>query len=150
MKIDDIKKRIKEKNAKWKTKENHITILDEEEKRKLLGVTPPEKLERVATIPAIGEEIAEFAAEVDWRTSGHITSIKNQGPSAGCVAFATTAVMESMALIEKSTLIDLSEADLLFCSSHGETDEGWWPSLAFESVKLRGVCDELCFPFVAG
>lgn len=150
MKIDDVKKGIKEKNAKWKPKESYITILDDEEKRKFLGVKRPNQLVQAEIKAEIGNEMADFAVEVDWRASDQVTPIKNQGPCGSCVAFATVAVMESMALIEKSTMLDLSEADLFYCSAHGENCSGWWPSSAFDSVKLRGVCDEICSPYTSG
>jgi C1A family cysteine protease len=85
--------------------------------------------------------VPSFAPEVDWRNhnGNHVTPIKDQGFCGSCVSFCTTAMVESMASIEKGELLDLSEADLHFCSSHGENCDGWWPNEAFDQVRMR-VC----------
>jgi hypothetical protein len=52
-----------------------------------------------------------------------------------------------MSSIEQHQLLDLSEADLHFCSSHGPSCGGWWPDQALDQVKTRGVSDDACFPY---
>jgi hypothetical protein len=52
-----------------------------------------------------------------------------------------------MAAIEKGQLLDLSEGDQHFCSSHGASCSGWNHTDAFNQIKVRGVSDEACFPY---
>ena len=52
---------------------------------------------------------------------------------------ACTALVESMASIEKGQLLDLSEADSHFCSSHGATCGGWNQSACLDQIQQRGV-----------
>jgi hypothetical protein len=76
-----------------------------------------------------------------------VTTVKDQQFCGSCVSFATTATVESMASIEKGELLDLSEADLHFCSSHGANCDGWWVYEAFEEATTRGIPDEAYFPY---
>jgi hypothetical protein len=52
-----------------------------------------------------------------------------------------------MSSIEKGQLLDLSEADQHFCSSHGASCGGWNHIDSFNQIKTRGVSDEACFPY---
>ena len=52
-----------------------------------------------------------------------------------------------MASIELGNFLNLSEADLHFCSAHGPNCDGWWPHRAYDECKGRGVVDEACFPY---
>lgn len=55
--------------------------------------------------------------------------------------------MESAVSIATGDTVDLSEADLHFCSSHGASCGGWWPSHAIEEASRRGVPPEERFPY---
>lgn len=86
--------------------------------------------------------------EVDWRfRHGHdyVTPIRDQGGCGSCVAFGTTATLESMILIEHYLNTDLSEAELLFCG--GGSCGGWWPDSAVTYLENRGLSQESCFPY---
>ncbi len=139
------------RQARWQARQTPQANLSDEAKRQLLGVKVDEaSLARAMTrSKAIAEPAPTFAPEVDWRNhnGNHVTSVKDQGYCGSCVSFCTTATVESMASIEKGELLDLSEADLHFCSSHGTNCDGWWPNTAIEQVKTRGIPDEACFPY---
>ena len=53
-------------------------------------------------------EIEELPKEVDWRTAGVVTPVKNQGQCGSCWAFATTATVESHIALETGLLFSLS------------------------------------------
>jgi C1A family cysteine protease len=75
-----------------------------------------------------------------------VTSIKDQGGCGSCVSFGTIATLESMVIIERNIVTDLSEAELLFCG--GGSCGGWWPDSAVTYLKNRGVAQETCFPYL--
>jgi C1A family cysteine protease len=85
---------------------------------------------------------------VDWRDRkgrNNVTSVKDQKYCGSCVAFGTSATLESMVLIEHNVSLDLSEAELLFCG--GGSCGGWWPDNAIAYLRSRGISHESCFPY---
>ncbi len=101
-----------------------------------------------AILDAIRKLILRWPIRVDWRNRkgrNNVTSVKDQGGCGSCVAFGTTAVLESMILIEHNVNLDLSEAELLFCG--GGSCGGWWPSSAVSYLANNGMAHESCFPY---
>lgn len=153
-KIQDLKEAIKTTNATWQAKETPHSFLYAEQKKRMLGVVPDKEFaQEVKAVAASGPMgiLPAFDPEVDWRTKngGKVSPITDQGTCGSCVSFGTVALLESMALIEHNLQLDLSEADLHFCSSHGENCNGWYPSQALKSVQARGLTDEAHFPYAS-
>ena len=135
--------------ARWQASDNVISRLPETKRKTLLGVQFPAGYQPPQPSAAAAAPVATFAPAVDWRNrnGNHVTAVKDQGGCGSCVSFCTVAVTESMASIEKGQLLDLSEADQHFCSSHGANCGGWWHTSAFDQIKSRGVCGETSFPY---
>jgi C1A family cysteine protease len=153
-KVLALQEQMKAANARWQAKETPQSFLTLSQKKALLGYVPDKEFaQEVNSVAASGPLgiLPAFDPEVDWRTKngGKVSPVKDQGACGSCVSFGTVGLMESMALIEKGILLDLSEADLHFCSSHGENCQGWSPSQALKSVKERGVTDEAHFPYAS-
>jgi C1A family cysteine protease len=144
--IVDLSNLLKSKQAKWVAKETALSLLDDDKKKALLNPNEPRKAAPAAGVAA---PPAGIVPAVDWRNrnGNHVTSVKNQASCGSCVSFCTVAVTESMASIEKAQLLDLSEADQHFCSSHGANCGGWDDASAFGQIQSRGVCSEACFPY---
>jgi len=142
---------LTQSNARWKAQQNTHSSLGDVQKKALLGVVIDQAALAAAMAPQAFATAPSFAPAVDWRNRGgnHVTPVKDQGNCGSCVSFCTSAVVESMASIEKGQLLDLSEADLHFCSSHGPNCGGWWPDQAIAAVKTRGIPDEACFPYAS-
>ncbi|MEN6368278.1 MAG: C1 family peptidase [Thermotogota bacterium] len=141
---------LTEGKARWQPRQTPQANLSDAEKKALLGVVV-DKAALTAAMVVKAAAAPNFAPAVDWRNrnGNHVTPVKDQGNCGSCVSFGTTATVESMASIEKGQLLDLSEADLHFCSSHGASCGGWWPDQAIGQVKSRGVPDEACFPYAS-
>ena len=148
-----LKRELKEKNARWQAKKTPYSYLTIEQKKIVLGVVPDKDFKPEVAMAAAAPQVflPAFDVEVDWRTKGggKVTPVKDQGTCGSCVSFGTVGMLESLAMIEKDLQLDLSEADLHFCSSHGTNCNGWYPTLALKSVKERGVCDEASFPYAS-
>ncbi len=148
-----LQEQLKAVNATWHIKENPHSFLTLSQKKALMGVVPDEEFSQdirtAAEAPAA--LLPSYDAEVDWRTKngGKVTPVKDQGMCGSCVSFGTIGLLESMAMIECNATLDLSEADLHFCSNHGENCGGWYPSLAIHSIMDRGVTDEAHFSYAS-
>ena len=146
--LDKINYEIFSHDAKWTAGYNSIFTEDSNLVRYYLGAnidnsnnTKNEVINDLSSLP-------EF---FDWRNfdgKNYITSIKNQRSCGSCVAFAATAVLESVIQIETDFIFDydLSESHLFFCGG-GSCSIGWTNDAAADFIENTGVVDELCFPY---
>jgi len=146
-------KYYQESNAKWTVAENNITSLDDDTRRQLLGVEIDRKaLAEIAARPRAATAIVDLPAGIDWRNvhgRNHVSPVKDQLHCGSCVSFCVCATTESVVSIAGGEVIDLSEADLHFCSSHGTSCGGWWPSDALSEAQRRGITTEALFPYAS-
>lgn len=96
---------------------------------------------------------AVMPTKFDWRELGNVvTNVKNQGSCGSCVAFATSAAIESQYRIQNynnsRNVIDLSESSLFF-TAQCQCAIGWYCSAAMEEAKSEGICLEYNYPYVA-
>src|SRR2546423_541786 len=151
--IQTLSASLTQARARWQPRQTPQANLNDAQKRALLGVVVDPASLAAAMAPAKFAAAAapNFAPAVDWgnRNGTHVTSIKDQRQCGSCVSFCTTATVESMASIEKGQLLDLSEADLHFCSSHGANCGGWWPDQAYNEIKSRGIVPEASFTYMS-
>jgi len=92
------------------------------------------------------------AEPIDWVAKGKVNAVKNQASCGSCWAFASTAPLESRYSIEKGSLYDLSEQQLVDCSgSTGNNGcNGGLMSNAYEYLKKAGgSCLSVDYPYTA-
>jgi hypothetical protein len=168
--LDGLRDEVKQAGAPWEPGETSMTRLPVAEREKRLGFTPPpgepsvEELHAALESGSITVEDEPAAAvgapaSFDLRSvsgSNYITPIKNQGGCGSCVAFGSTATVESTASFERrdpSLVLDLSEAQLFYCWAKAEgrnCGNGWWPERALIAYRDKGVTFEDYFPYTAG
>lgn len=93
----------------------------------------------------------------DWRKvhgKNYVSPARQQGGCGSCVAFATTAAVESHHRIEAnqpSATLDLSEASLFFVADrqcfNGEPRVGWWIPSSLDAMVNEGICFEDNYPY---
>lgn len=95
----------------------------------------------------MGESVPK---EVDWRKSGMVAPIKNQGECGSCWAFAVTSSLEFLYAKSSKRVTRLSEQQLLDCSSkYGNYGcEGGYTQTTFEYVINEGIMEEREYPYI--
>lgn len=63
---------------------------------------------------------------VDWRTAGGVNAVKNQGHCGSCWAFSATCAVEFAHWKATSTLLSLSEQQVVSCSIEDYGCKGGW------------------------
>jgi C1A family cysteine protease len=169
---------LQRQGAGWRSVDNTVTMLDEDDRRVLLGVPLPAQEEREQII-AQSESLAEIpgdgagpaaagngagapmgiTAAFDARNVGgssYVTPVRNQGGCGSCVAFGTLAALETTAAFQRGQpglQLDLSEQHLFFVhgpATGASCSNGWWPEHAFTACRDTGVTFEDYMPYQAG
>jgi len=159
--LKTIRGEISKKGFQWSAGKTEVSELSDAKRKTYLGLSADEK-EMEVLKTAIVEEDAMMASKGlrfayrtswDWRSVGGVdwtTPVKDQKGCGSCVAFATSAVVESNLEIFRrspSSNPNLSEADLFYCGCGKCCASGWNFPPALDYVKSKGIPDEACYPY---
>merc|ERR1712151_214297 len=91
-----------------------------------------------------------LASSVDWRTSGAVTPVKNQGQCGSCWSFSTTGALEGAWKISQGQLVSLSEEEFVQCDTGSNGCGGGSMQQAFSWAKTQNLCTEDSYPYTSG
>lgn len=150
--IDDINNAIKENGYNWVAADNEAAKLNRE-----LGWYTPGPLVSYDLDQDMesfeGGEAIDLPLKLDWRDyqgENWVTPIRNQGQCGSCWAFATLGPMESAIAYAEgwaTPLLNLSEQQLVSCSTAGNCEMGGLTTSSFTYAKKTGITFEDCFPY---
>ena len=138
------------RNASWKENVNHMSAMTADEKQALNGrsesVAQASAKRMTSQIPQPDSHKMRLSAsslptDVDWRTEGVVTAVKDQGHCGSCWAFASTAVIESHVAIASGMLFDLSPQQVAACSPN--------PNSCGGTGNCQGATSEMAFDYAA-
>jgi C1A family cysteine protease len=95
---------------------------------------------------------AEPSNDVDWRSKGAVTPVKNQGQCGSCWAFSAVGMVEGWSAVTSGTLHNLSEQQLVDCAgSYGNQGcNGGWHDKAVDYLSTSGgSCAQADYPYTA-
>lgn len=128
---------------------NKFSDWTHDEYKKLLGLKnmPLPNLESVPVHVANGTP----ANDIDWRSSGHVSGVKDQGQCGSCWAFSTTGAIESARSIAGRGLGSFSEEQLVECSSAygNQACNGGWYYYAWDYMRSYPLENESSYPYTS-
>ncbi|RXH82127.1 hypothetical protein DVH24_036468 [Malus domestica] len=98
--------------------------------------------------------VCNVPSSMDWRWSGAVTSVKNQGYECGsCWAFTSVATVEGLNKLKTRNLISLSEQELVDCDTsgydHGCNDGNSNVAYDYMIKRNRSLATEDNYPYQA-
>eukprot|EP00997_Jenningsia_sp_PLL12_P004301 NODE_1862_length_1047_cov_187.941884_g1513_i0.p1 GENE.NODE_1862_length_1047_cov_187.941884_g1513_i0~~NODE_1862_length_1047_cov_187.941884_g1513_i0.p1 ORF type:complete len:335 (+),score=92.08 NODE_1862_length_1047_cov_187.941884_g1513_i0:46-1005(+) len=130
---------------------NHMADWTREEYRQLLGYKNIETNESV-----VYENETTNATNVDWRSHGAVTAIKNQGQCGSCWTFSSTGSLEGRHFQKSGVLTSFSEQQLVDCCNNGASgcfnSQGCQGGMMVEALKYTQTNDlmtEADYPYTA-
>ncbi|CAH1392216.1 unnamed protein product [Nezara viridula] len=96
------------------------------------------------------KSVTKLPEEVDWRESGAVTPVKDQGTCVACWAFSVTGAIEGRLFLKTKKLVSLSEQQLVDCSKNNDGCNGGDATEAYEYLKyVDGIEAEEIYPYRA-
>ncbi len=149
--IAALQQQIDAKGYHWIAGRTTVSELSAEERRKMLGYKPPEGYEEwLAKQPKFkASPMMDVPKAFDWRDSGIMTPVKNQGSCGSCWDFGAVGAFEAAIKHLDGIEFDLSEQQALSCNIYGSSCDGGWTEPVYDLFKTFGAVSEMCMPYQA-
>jgi len=137
------------------TKFSHLS--PEEFKKTHLGSDPNHP--NAAELLAKAKKKTHFSAKltqlkgksVDWRTTGAVSPVKDQGQCGSCWAFSATEAVETGYFFNTGNQVVLSPQQTVSCSTSDYGCQGGWTLEAYKYMEAAGGLEpESDYPYVSG
>ncbi|XP_057669833.1 procathepsin L-like [Diorhabda carinulata] len=149
-------KRIREHNANYDKGESSYYMgvtkfadMTQDEFKNMLD-------KQISVKPMINTKSKDFSGitapeSVDWRTTGAVLAVKDQGTCGACWSFSSTGALEGQNFLKNNISIPLSEQELIDCSNLYNNNGCYGGSMkyAFDYVLDHGVSSEESYPYIA-
>lgn len=122
----------------------HSDMTNEEFKKKFTGLSLNNVKEIVLDAPV---ELPETIAAQNLGQTAYDHKIRNQGECGSCWAFSTVATLEKMYYDIYRAQVDLSQQDLVDCSTEDNGCDGGWPANTYYHVADNGIAKESDYPY---
>ncbi|KAJ7966812.1 Cysteine proteinase [Quillaja saponaria] len=95
------------------------------------------------------DDLFDIPSKVDWRETGAVTDVKDQGSCGACWSFSATGAIEGINKIVTGSLVSLSEQELVDCDrTYNNGCEGGLMDYAFQFViNNHGIDSEKDYPY---
>ncbi|EGG24016.1 counting factor associated protein [Cavenderia fasciculata] len=136
----------------YKLAMNHFGDMSDEEFRKFIIPHVDRDENNGASEVHDNEDVSALPASLDWRTSGCVTPVKDQGVCGSCWTFGSLASLETVACLKHNKdLISLSEQELVDCAYVGQSMgcNGGFASNAYQYImNAGGIATESDYPYL--
>ena len=144
MSLDQVRQQISNQGYRFTVGENSVSDIP---LKNLCGLKAPKNWQKDAPFDGVvipDNMRAELPSSFDWRNTGDVTGIRNQGSCGSCWAFGTLASYEAAISINFDKTEDLSEQWLIDCNTQGFGCNGGW--FVFNEL-YNGIPKESCYPY---
>ena len=149
--IAALQQTIDAKGYHWIAGRTTVSELPAEERLKMLGYQPPKGYDEwLAQQPKFKADLRMATPTIfDWRDSGIMTPVKDQGGCGSCWDFGAVGAFEAAIKHRDGIEYDLSEQQALSCNTHGASCDGGWTEPVYELFRDFGAVSETCMPYQA-
>tara|TARA_B110000261_G_scaffold161246_1_gene202339 strand:- start:135 stop:1157 length:1023 start_codon:yes stop_codon:yes gene_type:complete len=155
---DDYIQKINLANLTWVASHNAWSGMSLDEFKEYMGLNTNAIPDQTLSVvnESVQLDVDALPSAWDWRTTGVVSAIRDQGQCGSCWAFSGTSTIESAVAIKTGVLNDLSEQQGVDCSTIKEgwknmgCNGGWYYDL-WDYVKSNGgLSSESCYSYTSG